>query len=63
MGSVLARQVAALEISRERLEIRVERLEAAEADAPPLFSVTPIMGAGATVRFLRLGRGVVDDLV
>ncbi len=31
----------------ERLAIRVERLEAVEADAPPLLSVPPIVGARA----------------
>ncbi len=44
MGSVLG---AVLEIARERLAIRVERLEAVEEDAPPLLSVPPIVGAGA----------------
>ncbi len=38
---------AVLEIARERFAIRVERLEAVEADAPPLLSVPPVVGAGA----------------
>ncbi len=44
MGSVLD---AALKIARERLAIRVERLEAVEADTPTLLFVPPIARAGA----------------
>ncbi len=47
IGSVFAPEVdAALKISRERLAIRVKRLQAVEADALPLLlSVLSILGA------------------
>ncbi len=52
MGSVLD---AALAIARERLALRVGRLETVEADAPPQLSVSPIVGAEARPCAVGLG--------